>query len=314
MKRSLLYLPLMLVFLAMCILPSCSDEDERPTFPLSAEVFYSTAGAQAVFTALTHSATSWHWDFGDGNTSTEKNPVHVYETPGPYVIKLTATDAKGNSVTKEINIEIILSPLVLLAGDPEREGYQGKTWKLSSKHDAGGDFFAYADADFSTVDGTPKPLPTGIFQSEFMMGDVYLDEFTFFFDGTYQRDPKEDGGSFGGLVYEMVTNGGGGVINANGADYGLCIAEAPASENATFIFEENEDYTVVAADGNIELSGVMTLDFTADEFIGFRDFQRKVVIRSLANDRMQLIMFMAADPSKLGQATHALILSFEPVQ
>lgn len=29
------------------------------------------------------------WDFGDGNTSTEKNPVHVYREPGSYDVSLT---------------------------------------------------------------------------------------------------------------------------------------------------------------------------------------------------------------------------------
>jgi hypothetical protein len=32
---------------------------------------------------------SWQWDFGDGSSSREKNPVHVYENPGFYKVTLT---------------------------------------------------------------------------------------------------------------------------------------------------------------------------------------------------------------------------------
>jgi PKD repeat protein len=32
----------------------------------------------------------WHWDFGDGNTSNEQNPVHEYEESGMYWVCLTA--------------------------------------------------------------------------------------------------------------------------------------------------------------------------------------------------------------------------------
>ncbi len=33
--------------------------------------------------------TTYLWDFGDGNTSTEKNPTHTYNTPGTYTVVLT---------------------------------------------------------------------------------------------------------------------------------------------------------------------------------------------------------------------------------
>lgn len=39
---------------------------------------------------------SYHWDFGDGGTSTAQDPMHVFENPGVYTIKLTATDANGD--------------------------------------------------------------------------------------------------------------------------------------------------------------------------------------------------------------------------
>jgi len=42
---------------------------------------------------------SYLWNFGDGNTSTEANPVHVYRTEGNYTVNLTVTDDKGLTAT-----------------------------------------------------------------------------------------------------------------------------------------------------------------------------------------------------------------------
>ncbi|MDI9634181.1 MAG: PKD domain-containing protein [Methanolinea sp.] len=42
---------------------------------------------------------SWHWDFGDGNTSSERNPVHTYVSPGTYTVTLTVRNAAGESTT-----------------------------------------------------------------------------------------------------------------------------------------------------------------------------------------------------------------------
>ncbi|WP_321428976.1 PKD domain-containing protein [uncultured Methanolobus sp.] len=47
--------------------------------------------------ASTGEPTDWLWDFGDGSTSTEQNPLHVYADPGVYVVKLTAMNEFGSS-------------------------------------------------------------------------------------------------------------------------------------------------------------------------------------------------------------------------
>jgi len=39
----------------------------------------------------------WHWDFGDGSTSTERNPSYQYEEPGTYSICLTVSDINDPS-------------------------------------------------------------------------------------------------------------------------------------------------------------------------------------------------------------------------
>ena len=44
------------------------------------------------------------WDFGDGNKSTEQNPVHTYAKVGEYTATLTVTDQKNNKGTDEIDI------------------------------------------------------------------------------------------------------------------------------------------------------------------------------------------------------------------
>jgi PKD repeat protein len=46
----------------------------------------------------------FEWDFGDGQKSTEQNPVHTYEKVGEYTATLTVTDQKNNKGTDEIDI------------------------------------------------------------------------------------------------------------------------------------------------------------------------------------------------------------------
>jgi len=53
----------------------------------------------------TGSPTSWQWTFGDGGTSTLRNPTHTYAVAGAYTVRLTATNAGGSSqVTRSLTI------------------------------------------------------------------------------------------------------------------------------------------------------------------------------------------------------------------
>ena len=54
----------------------------------------------------------WQWDFGDGSTSTETNPEHVFEDAGFYSVELTVLNTVGctKSITHEI--EVYSLPLV----------------------------------------------------------------------------------------------------------------------------------------------------------------------------------------------------------
>lgn len=59
------------------------------TIPLSVKFTDKSSG----------SPKSWYWDFGDGSTSTEKNPTHVYTRNGVYSVGLMTTLWNGQTKT-----------------------------------------------------------------------------------------------------------------------------------------------------------------------------------------------------------------------
>ncbi len=62
-----------------------------PTADFTASNNGCPASCPVFFTNLSNGADSYHWDFGDGNSSTEMNPQHVYENAGTYTVTLRAT-------------------------------------------------------------------------------------------------------------------------------------------------------------------------------------------------------------------------------
>jgi len=49
---------------------------------------------------------SWSWEFGDGGAGSGQNPVHIYNTAGPYDVTLTAVTSSGPQVvTHTVTVE-----------------------------------------------------------------------------------------------------------------------------------------------------------------------------------------------------------------
>jgi len=56
--------------------------------------------------------TSWNWDFGDGETSIEQNPIHTYNSGGFYTVSLTVEDDNVNSDTETKEDYIIVYTVI----------------------------------------------------------------------------------------------------------------------------------------------------------------------------------------------------------
>jgi len=62
---------------------------------------------------------TWHWDFGDGETSAQMNPSHVYATAGTYTATLTVTDANEDEATDTATVTVeVAGSIVADAGGP----------------------------------------------------------------------------------------------------------------------------------------------------------------------------------------------------
>lgn len=61
-----------------------------------------------IFNNNSANGNAFYWDFGDGNSSTDENPVHYYDGPGEYIVTLIVVDTNNcfasDSVTFSVNI------------------------------------------------------------------------------------------------------------------------------------------------------------------------------------------------------------------
>jgi gliding motility-associated-like protein len=92
----------------------------QPTANFSANIVSGCPPMVVAFTDLSSGSPSvWHWDFGNGDTSNQKNPTMSYLTAGTYTVKLTAYNASGNNtVTKTNFITVKTPPQASLSASP----------------------------------------------------------------------------------------------------------------------------------------------------------------------------------------------------
>ncbi len=101
--------------------------------------YYNTSnglniGAEFSFTDTSYFSSSYQWDFGDGNTSTDQDPLHVYFANGTYIITQYVYGDLGcvDSTSQLITINTVtdeITQLIPNAISPNGDG-KNDVWKL----------------------------------------------------------------------------------------------------------------------------------------------------------------------------------------
>jgi DNA-binding beta-propeller fold protein YncE len=110
MKRSILYITILTLLFSACT----EEEMEIPPASSVADFSVTTEGEYAPVTVTVTNksinAKSYHWDFGNGVTSEEKDPAPVrYEEPGLFTITLDVEPMQElhyNKLSKSVNVNV----------------------------------------------------------------------------------------------------------------------------------------------------------------------------------------------------------------
>jgi len=313
------YLKMMSVLILALTMVNCSDDDD-PKAP-TADFFYDVNGTEVTFTSETSGVDTWEWIFGDGNSSTEKNPVHAYETPGTYKVTLRVSGAGGIAVVPPKDVVVEESMEYLLTGGAAKT--EGKTWKLK-----------WEGSDIQGIGGVENaltiqlPLDSDGFFSDLGLPQSYNDTFTFIYDGSYKVDNSADnGGSLMSYLYAAnnytMTPVPDGHITGISNDLNFApvvdILYSP-KEDATWGFSEesfNVDAALLKQDGTIESKYTMEfkghIRLVLDEYFAFKDANNIVIIKEISEDEFTVAIALNAAIEDGTLATQMIHLTFVAV-
>jgi len=90
------------------------DWTNIPETDFAASLLSGDAKLTTQFTdSSTNIPTSWHWNFGDGETSDDQNPMHIYEDEGTYTVSLTTTNAAGSNTETKTHYITVIGPVTV---------------------------------------------------------------------------------------------------------------------------------------------------------------------------------------------------------
>jgi len=124
---------------------------------------------------------TWSWDFGDGGTSTNQNPSHLYTTPGTFDITLILTDANGCTSNQSFNDMIESNnntPTAAFVGDPTVSCLPPSDVAFTNSSSGGTGILTYewefGDGNTSTI---PAPDNTYLTSGNFDVNLTVTDEY-----------------------------------------------------------------------------------------------------------------------------------------
>lgn len=87
------------------------QETQPPSADFTADTLTGIAPAEINFADQSSGDIDiWEWDFGDGTTSTEQHPAHIYESPGTYTVSLSVSGAGGSDSNTKIDFITVQTP------------------------------------------------------------------------------------------------------------------------------------------------------------------------------------------------------------
>lgn len=282
------------------------DDDDGMSYPI-ADFQFLVDGSLVTFNGkVSDDTTSFSWDFGDGNTSTEEDPVYAFAAAGEFEVSLSATSPSGSFIETK-TVTILPSFEILLTGGPAKP--DGKAWKLKKAY-TGTEGAGIVENELSLF----QPSIDNVLDAV-GLGASYEDTFTFVHDGSYSVD-NVDGNSLMGLVYASFERGADiREVSLDPANVPLAnVAYTP--EDGTWTVSE-DDFSVIAINpftgtpGQVNFTDKMKI--TTSEYLGIKEADGFVIIKDITETTMSVAISIGVveDPNYYTIPTIMLHLTLE---
>ncbi len=315
------YLKMMSVLILALTMVNCSDDDEPA--PAVVDFTADVNGTEVTFSSTMSNVETFEWVFADGNkNTTEKNPIHAYETPGTYKVLLNAIGNDGKPVAIAHDVEVLETTEYLLTGGAAKT--EGKIWKMKFEV-----VEPYVQG-IGMVDnslGIMLPIDEDGFLDWISLPQGYNDTFTFVYDGAYKVDNSADnGGSLMSLLYAYMNH----VMEIYPAGDVLGMTSEPElAPFADIIYTPADDATWAISDADFSVDAATvdpatgdiidtsTVDFSGHtsldlgDYFGYKEYVQgdkvKVIIKEISETEMTVVLTIhtaVEDPSRATFLTH----------
>ncbi|MBI3464375.1 MAG: PKD domain-containing protein [Planctomycetes bacterium] len=187
---------------------------------------------------------SYAWSFGDGATSTEADPTHIYSAAGRYVARLTVFDGVSSTLSNDVVITVGTPPTATILGPADGSLYRA------------GDVINYSATATDAEDGDLPPSAFSWSIRSYHDGHIHpVDQVAGTTSGTLEIPTS------GQVVnsYEILLT----VTDSTGLTYSTAVMVLPETVNVTF--------DTVPSGLTLEVDGISRqTPFVLDDLIGFQ--------------------------------------------
>ncbi len=242
----------------------------------TADFALATNDFTTTFINNSEDATSFAWNFGDGNTSNQANPTHTFAGNGTYNVTLTASNDCGTATTSETVTIFVETPPIADFTATETEGCAPFTVTFNNTSSSNADSFAWNfEGGNPSTSTAENPTVTFANAGAFNVTLTAINEAG---DDTETKVNYITVGDLPTADFTFTVNGNTVVFNNNSTDtdafaWNFGNGETSNAVNPTATFADNGTYTVTLTAsndcGNDTTSETITIFVESEPTAGF---------------------------------------------
>jgi hypothetical protein len=103
-----------IIYLSVVITALLFSCESNPEANFNTNPVEPVVGQEVFFNNNSHNSDRFEWNFGDGYTSNQANPVHIFNATGTYEVTLTAISKTGLEDDAMLNLNVVIPTLLVI--------------------------------------------------------------------------------------------------------------------------------------------------------------------------------------------------------